>query len=53
MPKGAYKQYEAIKENLLAKGRPAREAKRIAAATTNKHGGPVPPSHPKHERRKP
>lgn len=31
------KQYEAIRDNLEAKGKPEKEAKRIAAATYNKH----------------
>ena len=53
MPKSEYKQYEAIKASELKRGVPSKEAKRIAAATTHKHGGPVPPSHPKRERRKP
>lgn len=51
MPKSEYPQYEAIKGNLLKRGKPLKTAKRIAAATTHKHGGPVPSSHPRHARR--
>jgi len=42
------KQYEAIRDSLIARGKSEKEAKRIAAATYNKRH----PGHPMHPHRK-
>lgn len=53
MPKADFPMYEAVKEKMLAQGRPPAAAKTSAAKITNSRGGVVPPSHPRGERRKP
>ena len=50
MPKDKFRHYETIKANLLSEGKASQEAKRIAAAVSNKRGKPVPPSHPKKQK---
>lgn len=52
MPKADYPQYEAIKEKFVKEGKPLAAAKTSAAKITNSRGGAVPPSHPRHARRR-
>jgi hypothetical protein len=44
------KQYEKIRDSLKASGKSDKEAKRIAAATYNKHRGNKPPVTGKHKK---